>query len=109
MSFSVLFSGKNLGDSWLCFRKSSRHGLFTRKFLPFYVLTSTIIENACSHKYAVMNDERTTPVNLVIRGYPSIRYSTKTYEDLLCSRHSFESRLPEVQCCHLCDCCYLHL
>jgi len=79
MLFSVLHSGDNLGDSWLCFRKSNLLVLFTRKSLQVYVLTSTRIENACSHEYAVRNDERTTRVNLAIRGYPSNWYGTKTY------------------------------
>jgi len=50
MLFSVLFSGDNLVEWLLHFRKSNPHVLFTRKSLPFHVLTSTRIESTCSHK-----------------------------------------------------------
>ena len=66
---------------------------------PFYKEVSSAlcfnihrIKNACSHKYAITNDKRTTRVNLVIREYLSIWYGTKMYEDLLCWMYAFESR-----------------
>jgi len=37
-----------------------------------------------SHIYAVMNDETTSRVNVVILVYPSIFHGTKTFEFLLC-------------------------
>jgi len=61
----MLFSGDNLGHYWLCFRNTNPQVLFTGESLPFYVLTSSI-ENASSHKYAIMNDETTTRANVVI-------------------------------------------
>jgi len=65
--FAIFFvCGNNLGGSWLCFRNDNPHVIFTRKPVPLSILTSAIRENACSHRCAVGNGERTSSVGLMI-------------------------------------------
>jgi len=62
--------------------RATQYSCHFHKPVPFCVLTSTSIENARSHKYAVTN-KRTSRVNIVIRGYHSIRWHQNIWRYLV--------------------------